>query len=236
MRIRGIPPIMSLTRLAEAQRRQLFTFTIYVFCQAAKPLIYTEESDGGCIEEKPNPWCIQKETIGGPIRGERNPTRIQGGRSDTYTGDNDPSSIQEEVPHLYRKRSDIYTEGNDGGPIQKNVTRHVYRRKQDPTCMQNEPSWALNEVTIDWSSEITTEACRQSWVLVRAINPRCCLQAVDIDGFLLRFGVLFFCAVNVLSEVCWQHLTGRIQHYQTCFSFNEWGVRGVLLFFLSKPS
>ena len=151
---------------------------------------------------------------------------------------NDPTSIQE-------KRSDMYTERSIPPLLREKQIPHVYRRKLDPTCIQEgfdptsiqkQPSWALNEVTIDWSSEITTEACRQSWVLVRAINPRCCLQTVDIDGFLLKFGVFFFFAVNVLSEVCWQHLTGRIQHYQTCFSFNEWGVRGVLLFFLSKPS
>ena len=167
MRAGGIPPVIPLTRLVEAQRRQLFTFSAVINCQII--------------------------------------------RTHTYTG--------RAIPHLYKVNS----------------IPHIYR-ENDPSSIQKEPSWALNEVTIDWSSEITTEACRQSWVLERTINPRCCLQAVDIDGFLLKFGVFFFCAVNVLSEVCWQHLTGRIQHYQTCFSFNEWGVRGVLLFFLSKPS
>ena len=131
-----------------------------------------------------------------------------------YTGRINPTSIQKERSLISTERSLIYIEGSS--------IPHVYR-ENDPTPIQKEPSWALNEVTIDWSSEITTEACRQSWVLVRAINPRCCLQAVDIDGFLLKFGVFFICAVNVLSEVCWQHLTGRIQHYQTYFSFKQWG-------------
>ena len=173
--------------------------------------------------------------------------RVRG--NSTYRAFNAPCRGAEasviHIHYLYSQGAKplIYTELFMGGCIQKNIsdmytgrTITPLYREDDPTSIQKEPSWALNEVTIDWSSEITTEACRQSWVLVRAINPRCCFQAVDIDGFLLKFGVFFFCAVNVLSEVCWQHLTGRIQHYQTCFSFNEWGVRGVLLFFLSKPS
>ena len=158
-------------------------------------------------------------------------------RSDTYTG-NTKSHIhtgRRSHPYEGRIRSLINTEGNTIPHVYRETIRHLYR-ENDPSCIQEEPSWALNEVTIDWTPEITTRACRQSWVLVRAINTRCCLQAVDIDGFLLKFGVFFFFAVNVLSEVCWLHLTGRVQHYQTYFSFNKWGVRGVLLFFLSKPS
>ena len=177
-----------------------------------------------------------------------------------YTGKTQPLMNTEGIPtSIQDGRSDMYIEGFMGGCRQKDRSNiyigrtirlyigrtipHVYRkddptlyREDDPSSIQKEPSWALNEVTIDWTFEITTEACRQSWVLVRTIDPRCCLQTVDIDGFLLKFGVFFFCAVNVLSEVCWQHLTGRIQHYQTYFSFNKWGVRGVLLFFLPKPS
>ena len=184
---------MHITRLVEAQRRQLFTFRADINCQIIRTHTYAGRTIPH-LYRKDDPTCIQRD------------------RSHPYKG---------------RSRSLIYT-GWKSIP-------HVYR-ENDPTSIQKEPSWALNEVTIDWSSEITTEACRQSWVLERTINPRCCLQAVDIDGFLLKFGVFFFCAVNVLSEVCWQHLTGRIQHYQTYFSFNKWGVRGVLLFFLSKPS
>ena len=52
----------------------------------------------------------------------------------------DPTCIQEAPTTVYRK--------NDPSSMQKKTMADVYR-KNDPTSIQKEPSWALNEVTID---------------------------------------------------------------------------------------
>ena len=87
----------------------------------------------------------------------------------------------------------------------------------------------------NWPSfEIATKACRQSWVLVRAIKMRCCTfwvkhywwSSFEVWGpFLLR-----------RKRPQWspygQHLTGRARqdHYSSFFA--KGGVHGVLPFYL----
>ena len=43
--------------------------------------------------------------------------------------------------HVYREK--------DPTLIQRDITPPLYTEKVDPTSIQKEPSWALNEVTID---------------------------------------------------------------------------------------
>ena len=122
MYIRAIPSIMSLTRLVEAQRHQLFTFTIYLYGQVAKPYTYTERQI--------HPLCrsmdhrIQKECS--PMHTEENYGRMYTERS---------------IRHVYRE--------NDPTSIQRDITPPLYTEKVDPSSIQKEPSWALNVVTID---------------------------------------------------------------------------------------
>ena len=53
------------------------------------------------------------------------------------------------TPHPYRKDDPSCIQKKAMSDVhRKNVTPHVYR-ENDPTSIQKEPSWALNEVTID---------------------------------------------------------------------------------------
>ena len=77
-----------------------------------------------------------------------NPTLIQRERSQPYRQLR--ATVYRKVgPSLMqRERSLMYTEGNDGGCIQEELNPSLIQER-DPTCIQKEPSWALNEVTID---------------------------------------------------------------------------------------
>ena len=78
MRVRGIPPVMPITRFVEAQKRQLFTFraginyqiirthintgrTIRHVYRGIDPTLIKGEADTTCIQGKLNPTCIQGE-------------------------------------------------------------------------------------------------------------------------------------------------------------------------------
>ena len=64
-----------------------------------------------------------------------------------------PTCIEgEEIPHLYEARSDMYTGTSICG------------------LKQSSQAGLKNVETTDRPSEMATEACRQSWVLVRAIK------------------------------------------------------------------
>ena len=76
MRVRGIPLIAPLTRLASAQIRQSFTFAIYI----AREL---------------NPTCIQKDLWADGYR-SNDPSCIQKNRSLPIKGESDPTCIQKE--------------------------------------------------------------------------------------------------------------------------------------------
>ena len=63
---------------------------------------------------------------------------------------NDPTSIQGAPTTVYRKNvtRHVYRE-KDPTLIQRDITPPLYTEKVDPTSIQKEPSWALNEATID---------------------------------------------------------------------------------------
>ena len=78
------------------------------------------------------------------------PTSIQGAPT-TVNRKKNASSIQKEtMADVYRKNvtRDVYRE-NDPTLIQRDITPPLYTEKVDSSCIQKEPSWALNEVTID---------------------------------------------------------------------------------------
>ena len=60
MRARGIPRVIPLTRLVEAQRRQLFTFSAVINCQIIRTQTYTGRAIPHPYREE-DPTCIQRE-------------------------------------------------------------------------------------------------------------------------------------------------------------------------------
>ena len=103
------------------------------------------------------------------------------------TGISDPLCIPEEpAPWCIQRGSNPRCIGREASPYVYRRNQHpsLYREKWSPPYTETTPEHLVkldlqrsqqSDYNNNWPScEIATQACRQSWVLVRAINTRCC--------------------------------------------------------------